>query len=133
MLPEEAVIPAKVLVCDDEHVLRELIRAALSPSGYTIIEAENGTESVEQAHLERPDLIILDVMMPGLSGLDVLAELRRDAGLATTPVLVLSARTQVGDREAVAKAGADRFLGKPFSPTELVSIVAEMLESPRQV
>ena len=69
------------------------------------------------------------MMMPGRSGLDVLAELRRDPVLVTTPVLMLSARTQAGDREAAARAGADRFLAKPFSPSELASIVDELLES----
>ena len=69
------------------------------------------------------------MMMPDRSGLDVLAELRRDPDLATTPVLMLSARTQTGDREAAAHAGADRFLAKPFSPSELDSIVDELLGS----
>lgn len=71
------------------------------------------------------------MMMPGRSGLDVLAELRRDPELATTPVLMLSARTQAADREAAARAGADRFLTKPFSPLELSAIVGELLEGRR--
>ena len=126
--PSGFAIPVKLLVCDDERVLRVLIRAALEPRGYSIVEAENGVESVDRARRERPDLIVLDMMMPGRSGLDVLAELRRDPHLVTTPVLMLSARTQAGDRAAAARAGADRFLAKPFSPSELASIVDELLE-----
>jgi DNA-binding response OmpR family regulator len=106
-----------------------LVRAALEPHGYDITEARSGEESIDLARLELPDLIVLDMMMPGRSGLDVLVELRADPDLAVTPVLMLSARTQSGDIEAAARAGADRFLAKPFSPRELVSIVGEMLES----
>lgn len=121
-------MPAKILVCDDEPVLRALIRATLAPHGYEVVEAEDGHDSVARARLERPDLIVIDMMMPGRSGLDVIAELRSDADLARVPVIVLSARTQVADREAVAAAGADRFLAKPFSPSELARLVAELVE-----
>lgn len=121
-------MPAKILVCDDEPVLRALIRATLAPQGYDVVEAEDGHDSVARARLERPDLIVVDMMMPGRSGLDVIAELRSDADLACVPVIVLSARTQVADREAVAAAGADRFLAKPFSPAELARLVAELVE-----
>jgi CheY-like chemotaxis protein len=118
--------PPKLLVCDDEDVLRSLIRATLS--GYTVIEARDGDEALEQARQLHPDLILLDMMMPGRSGLDVLAELRRDPALARTPVVMLTARTQVADREAAEAAGADRYLGKPFSPLQLISVVEELLE-----
>jgi DNA-binding response OmpR family regulator len=105
-----------------------LVRAALAPRGYVITEARSGEESIDLARRERPDLIVLDMMMPGRSGLEVLGALRRDPELVATPVLMLSARTQTGDMEAAVRAGADRFLAKPFSPVELVSIVREMLE-----
>lgn len=121
-------MPAKILVCDDEPVLRALIRATLAPHGYDVVEAEDGDVSMARARLERPDLIVIDMMMPRRSGLDVIAELRSDADLACVPVIVLSARTQVADREAVAAAGADRFLAKPFSPSELARLVTELVE-----
>jgi DNA-binding response OmpR family regulator len=72
---------------------------------------------------------VLDMMMPGRSGLDVLSELRADPTLAGTPVLMLTARTQAADREAIVAAGADRFLAKPFSPAELEALVAELNDS----
>jgi len=75
----------------------------------------------------RPDLILLDMMMPGQSGLEVLAELRRDPELRGIPVLMLTARAQLTDREAAHLAGADRFLAKPFSPLELDGVVKELL------
>jgi two-component system OmpR family response regulator len=112
-------------------VLRALIRATLAPHGYEIVEAEDGDDAVERAQLERPDLIIVDMMMPGRSGLDVIAELRGDPELRVIPVVVLTARTQATDRKAVADAGADRFLAKPFSPAELAALVAELVEERR--
>lgn len=116
-----------ILVCDDEEVLRTLIGAALS-DGYALVEARDGDEALERARTERPDLIILDMMMPGRSGLDVLPELRSDPDVGATPVVMLTARTQAADREAAAAAGADRFLAKPFSPLELSRLVAELLD-----
>lgn len=121
-------MPTTVLLCDDEDVLRQLVRATLSNGQYSIVEAADGDESLELARTHRPDLIVLDMMMPGRSGLDVLAELRRDAAFATTKVILLTARTQATDRAAAEAAGADRFLAKPFSPGELASIVQSLLD-----
>ncbi len=118
---------ATVLVCDDEDVLRALVRATLDSNEYALVEARDGDESLELARRMRPNLILLDVMMPGRSGLEILEELRSDPALRTTPVLMLTARTQTADRESAAKLGANRFLAKPFSPRELVSVVNELL------
>jgi two-component system alkaline phosphatase synthesis response regulator PhoP len=118
-----------VLICDNERTLRALVRAALKDSGYRILEAQDGDEALEIARAQRPDLMILDMMMPGRTGLDVLAELRQTDELGATPVIMLTARTQDADREQAERAGADRFLPKPFSPRRLASIVDEMLDS----
>src|SRR5919204_1905453 len=120
-------MPATVLVCDNEQVLRTLVRATLGDRGYAIAEARDGDESLEVARRTKPDLIILDMLMPGRSGLEVLAELRRDPSLGRTPVIVLTARAQAADREAAMRASADRFLAKPFSPRELAAMVDELL------
>ena len=122
-------MPATVLVCDNEEVLRTLVRASLGDRGYEIAEARDGDESLEIARRTKPDLIILDMLMPGRSGLNVLAEVRRDPTLANTPVIVLTARAQASDREAALRAEADRFLAKPFSPRVLAAMVDELLES----
>jgi two-component system phosphate regulon response regulator PhoB len=119
---------SKVLVCDDEQVLRALVRATLDGEGHEVVEARDGDEALEQAREHSPDLIVLDMMMPGRSGIDVLAELRRDAMLCRTPVVMLSARTQLSDRETAVQSGADRYLPKPFSPLELARIVEQLLE-----
>jgi DNA-binding response OmpR family regulator len=116
----------KVLVCDDEAVMRALIRATLE-ADFEIVEVTSGDATLERTRAERPDLIVLDMMMPGTSGLDVLSELRGDSDLASIPVLMLTARTQSSDRDAALRAGADRFLAKPFSPIELAGIVGELV------
>lgn len=117
-----------ILVCDDEPVLRALIRESLSEGDFDVVEAEDGEEALRKARVARPDVILLDMMMPGRSGLEVLDEIRGDAELASLPVIMLTARTQAADREAIAVAGADRYLAKPFSPRELVSVVEDVLD-----
>lgn len=123
----------RILVCDNEQALRALVRASLELENgrYEIIEASDGDEALALTRRLRPDLILLDMMMPGRTGLDVLEELRTDGELAETPVVVLTARVQAGDRAAAEAAGADRFLAKPFSPVELAAVVSELLDSSR--
>jgi len=116
-----------ILVCDNEEVLRDLVRASLDGNGCTLVEACDGDEALAVARSVRPDLILLDMMMPGRTGIEVLEELRRDPKLRTTPVIMLTARAQAADREAAERAGADVFLPKPFSPLELVHVVEEVL------
>ena len=121
-------MPATVLLCDDEEVLRHLVRATLDNGEYEIVEAADGDESLELARSRRPDLIVLDMMMPGRSGLEVLRELRQDPALSRTPVIMLTARARQADQEEATAAGADRYLAKPFSPLELISVVEDLLE-----
>jgi CheY-like chemotaxis protein len=118
-----------VLVCDDEEVLRMLVRATLDGGGYDIVEACDGDEALERTRSHRPDLILLDLMMPGRSGQEVLRELRRDAATANTPVIMLTARAQAADREAMDLAGATHYLTKPFSPIGLAALVTEVLST----
>jgi CheY-like chemotaxis protein len=120
-------MPPKVLVCDNEEVLRALVRGALELGDYEIVEARDGDESVELARSCEPDLIVLDMMMPGRTGLEVLTELRAEERFTDTPVIMLTARAQAQDREAAVAAGVNRFLPKPFSPLELASTVEELL------
>ena len=117
-----------VLLCDDEDILRQLVRATLGNGEYSIVEAADGDESLELARQTRPDLIVLDMMMPGRSGLEVLRELRADPEISATPVIMLTARARESDRDEATAAGADRYLAKPFSPLELLSVVEDLLE-----
>lgn len=122
----------KILICDDEHVLRALVRASLARGDYELIEARDGDEAIEVAEAEQPQLILLDMMMPRRTGLQVLAHLRADADLARTPVIMLSARTQENDRTSAGDAGATFYLSKPFRPCELVSLVEATLADVRR-
>jgi CheY-like chemotaxis protein len=121
-------VPPRILICDNEVALRGLVRAALDTGTYDIYEARDGDESLTRARELRPDLIVLDMMMPGRTGLEVLQELRTDPGFEQTPVVMLTARAQASDREEAERAGATHFVTKPFSPLKLASIVAELVE-----
>jgi CheY-like chemotaxis protein len=115
---------ATILVCDDDPSLRELVRAVLG-SRYRFVEAADGTEALMLAREERPNLIVLDVMLPGLSGIEVLEELRSTEALKEIPVVVITAWSHA--EIAVQVAGADRFVSKPFDPDELSTAVEELL------
>jgi CheY-like chemotaxis protein len=113
-----------VLICDDEPALRELIRVSLK-GRYRFTEADDGEECLAVAQRERPDLVVLDVMMPRRGGLEVLRELRKDADLGQTPVIVLTA--QPATREDALRDGATLVLDKPFMPDEIDAAVEEVL------
>jgi CheY-like chemotaxis protein len=115
-----------ILICDDEPSLRELMRISLDPA-YAFAEAGDATEAIELLDSMRPDLVLLDVMMPGESGLSVLGRLRGDPGSRDTPVLVVSAFSTESDRLAALDAGATGFVKKPFDPGQLGSMVEELL------
>ena len=117
-----------VLICDDEAVLRALVRDTLESELYTIVEARNGDECLELASSVRPDLVVLDMMMPGRSGLEVLSAIRADAALTEIPVVMLTARAQAQDRQAALAVGADHYLPKPFSPLKLLTVVEQLLD-----
>lgn len=114
----------KVLVADDERDMRTLIRFPLSRRGVTVVEATNGVEVVEAARRELPDLILLDVTMPGLDGYAACRELRADDATRAIPIVFLSARAQAADVEAGLAAGASGYLTKPFQTAELFEIVS---------
>ena len=116
------------MVCDDQPVLRELVRAALADGDYEIFEATDAGESLRLAREIRPAVVILDLVLPGRSGLDVLADLRRDPALAETRVVLCSAGMRNVDSRVVDSLAADRYLPKPFSPAELAAMVEELIE-----
>ena len=125
---EMAGYPPTVLICDDEPSLRELIRVSLD-GPYRFAEADDGEQSLEIARRLRPDVVILDMMMPRLSGLEVLAELRQDETLSNTAVIVLTA--QPGTREEALRQGADLVMVKPFEPEQITAAVEEVLAERR--
>lgn len=126
-MPVEAVATHRVLVVDDEPDITGLVAYHLARAGYRVITAANGTEALKSVREERPDLVVLDLMLPGLSGYDVLAELRRQETTRDVGVILLTARREEPDRIKGLTLGADDYLAKPFSPQELVLRVGAVL------
>lgn len=118
----------KILVIEDAHALRKDILEMLSFENYDVRGAENGLLGVQAAREYRPDLIICDIMMPELDGYGVLAELQKDKTQATTPFIFLTARTDKGDVRQGMELGANDYLTKPFTATELINAVKTQLD-----
>ena len=118
-----------ILIADDEPSIRQLVAFTLRRRGYTIVEAEDGATALELIRGERPDLVVLDVMMPGMSGIAVVKEMMGDATTAEIPVILLSAKGQGVEIEEGLASGARLYLVKPFSPRELADRVAEVIAS----
>lgn len=112
----------RVLVIDDEPDVLMLCRVNLELAGHQVLEAANGEAGLDLALHERPDVIVLDLMLPKLDGLSVLAALTSDEATRDLPVILLTAKTQMEDRRAAWRAGCAEYLTKPFSPVELVRI-----------
>ena len=117
----------QVLLIEDEPNIIEAIRFILSRDGWEVKTHANGQDAVDTVRATRPDVIILDVMLPGRSGFDILSEIRADDALADTPVLMLTARGQSKDREMAERAGASHYMTKPFSNAEILETVRQMV------
>lgn len=113
----------QVLLIEDEPNIIEAISFILSRDGWTVKTHSNGADAVEMVKERRPDVLILDVMLPGKSGYDILRELREDPASAGLPVLMLTARGQSKDREIAERAGCDAFMTKPFSNADVLETV----------
>lgn len=116
-----------VLIADDKATSRELVRTVLENSGYAVVEAADGIEALRNARESKPDLIILDLHMPGMDGFGVVREIRLDRELASTPVMALTASAMQGDRERALSAGFTSYIAKPIHLNELRSEVERML------
>jgi DNA-binding response OmpR family regulator len=119
---------ARVLVIDDEGPIRLLCRVNLEAAGMVVDEAENGATGIEAARKERPDVILLDVMMPGMDGWDVFGELVKEERTATIPVVFLTARAELRDQARGLELGGVDYVTKPFDPLELAPLIDDLLE-----
>jgi len=117
----------KILVVDDEQDLVKLVRFNLEKDGYKVISAFNGEDALFLARKERPDLIVLDLMLPGIDGLEVCKKLKADTELVNIAVIMLTAKGEESDITLGLKLGADDYMTKPFSPKELVARVQAVL------
>ena len=123
---------ARIVVADDDIDIRELVEFKLTAMGHDVVAVADGSAAVEACRAQRPDLAVLDVMMPGMSGLEAVRLIRADPGLADLPVVLLTARAQESDVATGFDSGADDYITKPFSPRELAKRVDSLLarESP---
>ena len=123
---------AHILVVDDEPDISALVAYHLARESYRVRTAASGPEAIRAVELERPDLVVLDLMLPGMSGLQVLEELRRRPETQEIPVILLTARREEQDRIAGLRQGADDYVAKPFSPQELILRVGAVLRRVQQ-
>jgi DNA-binding response OmpR family regulator len=118
---------ARIVIADDDADIRELVVFKLRHAGHEVLPVADGTAAVEACLGNTPDLVILDVMMPGMSGLEAARTLRAEEAMAGIPIIMLTARAQESDIERGFEAGADDYVVKPFSPRELAERVAAVL------
>jgi len=116
-----------ILIADDHDDLRLLVSKTLGGPDYRIIEARDGDEAYELALRESPDVLILDWMMPGKTGIEVVEALRKDPGMRDVPVIMLTAKAQNADRNRAVALGVHSYVVKPFSPIELMEMVEKIL------
>jgi len=118
---------SRVLIVEDEPDIRDLVAFHLGREGYAVTTASTGTEALRQVAAARPDLVLLDLMLPEIDGLEVCRRLRRDPSAATLPIIMLTAKGDEVDRIVGLEVGADDYVVKPFSPKELVARVRAVL------
>jgi CheY-like chemotaxis protein len=117
----------KILIVEDNPASWRLLEMALRPKDYILLKAADGAEALDMALREHPDLILLDVRLPGMDGLEVTRRLRRNPSFKQTPIICITAYAMMGDKEKVLDAGCDVYLAKPIDTRKLPELVAEML------
>jgi DNA-binding response OmpR family regulator len=118
---------ATILVVDDDPVILQLLQVNFEMEGFTVLTAADGVEGVERTRADRPDIVVSDVMMPRMSGLELVSALKGDPDTAGIPVLLLTAKAQQADVTTGLEQGADDYVTKPFEPLELVDRVNRLL------
>lgn len=127
----ETQIKGKILVVDDEAPVRQLMSVIFRNSGYQLFEAANGDEGLATAQLERPDLVLLDLMMPGMDGYEVCRRIKSNSHTRHAVVVILTASDAEANSAKIMEAGADHYFSKPFSAVALLDKVREALGSKR--
>jgi DNA-binding response OmpR family regulator len=119
--------PATVLVVDDDPVILKLLEVNFEMEGFQVVRAADGAEGLERAREMRPDIVVLDVMMPRMTGYEVAKALREDAGTAHIPIIFVTARAQSSDVERGMELGVEDYVTKPFDPLDLIDRVNALL------
>ena len=120
-------MPKKVLICDDEPYIVESVSYVVRKAGFEVVIAEDGEEALKAGLEQKPDLIFLDIMMPGMTGYDVCKKLKENPNTKDTYVIMLTARGQEEDERKALEMGADEFMTKPFSPRKMKAKLIELL------
>ena len=121
----------KILIVEDNPQNMKLYEMVLSAKGYTLLKAIDGEEALDMAIRKHPDLILMDIRLPGMDGLEVTKKLRENSAFSHTPIIAITAYAMKGDKERAIEAGCNAYLSKPFNIHELTGMIAEML-LPRQ-
>jgi two-component system cell cycle response regulator DivK len=121
-----------VLIVEDDEVNLKLARSVLQASGYEVLEAITGEQGVSLARQAQPDLVLMDIQLPGIDGIEAFRQLRADSATRAIPVIAVTASTSPADRVAIRAAGFDAFLAKPVKLTELVDTVRRVLDGARR-
>ena len=124
---------SRILICDDDPLLLELINFRLDAKGYEVIKTIDGDEALAKTREEKPDLVVLDAMMPRMDGFEVLLRLKNDPATAQIPVIMLTARRSERDIVSALERGADDYLVKPFIPDELLARIFKLIVKARRV
>ena len=121
----------RILVADDEIYIVHILEFTLTMEGYEVLTAADGEEALRRVEIDRPDLVVLDIMMPKMDGYEVLRRMRADQDSKQTPVILLSAKGRPIDRETGLDTGADDYIVKPFSPRRLLEKIQDLLDRER--
>ena len=119
----------RLLLVEDEVDMQEMVRMRLEASGYEVLVASDGQEALDKAHQEKPDLIILDIMLPKMDGYKVCGLLKADARYNKIPIIMFSARAQDQDKVTAQEVGANDYICKPFNPKELLEKISNLLQN----
>ena len=124
--------PTRVLVADDDADLRDILRSVLEPAGFEVAEAPDGAAALAAIRTAPPELVIIDYMMPGMTGPEVVAQIKQDTVLRHVPIIMLTGKSEVHDKVHGLDAGADDYVVKPFEPVELLARVKMVLRRASQ-
>lgn len=122
----------RILIAEDHPLHMKLMEMALRDKNYTLLKATDGEAALDVATSQRPDLILMDIRLPKMDGLQVTKKLRENPAFSDTPIIALTAHAMAGDRESVIKSGCDAYLSKPIDTHELLEMIAETLLKRRQ-
>ena len=116
-----------ILYVEDNEMNRKIVRQLVKPTSYNLIEAYDGESGVAKALAERPDMILMDIQLPKISGIDAIRQLRAEAATANTPIIAITSFALSGDDQKAKEAGATAYLAKPYSPRELLALIRKIL------